>query len=911
MESKCEVCSKPAHQKCAGCLAVFYCSSTHQKEHWKSHQRSCSYFVIRDDPQLGRGFYASRDIKAGIIIHEEIPFVFAPSWPANTFSDVPYCVSCGVGSRHIEPTLTRCGKCKWPYCSLECQKVHTDNECQIFESKGLIFPPTSIQVMDIPDLLLMIRTSIAKKKHPGVFQEIFQLRSTSDEPDMVAGVHGDENIERALGCLSTFINAENLHVSSQDFKKLLKILRLNCYFTVDRAMQILENPFSRAPLSDYLYPKASQIQHSCVPNCSWVISWTPDFKIRVRTAVPIKKGDPLKVSYYLRAGIKNRMDRVQTIRFRLGQWCKCWRCHDPTELGTFASAITCSKKCRNKKVGPKPVGYMLPEDPLSLSYTSHWRCGTCGVRKVGYNVAYDIQKLGDTIFRMEMDCNSGSNTESLINYCKDLITKHSGKTVHPNHWIVQDATRTILKYLPAHCHHSMDLETSQYYVKCGLYLLGIQNIVSPGISYDRAILQKQIATALQDQVTELCSQKKYKEALSNIEQCLKLQKEALAYFKDDFPKNDGYISDVDEVRFGMRSATTSRDEISSMIDDEFKCVVCGKQAYQNCPQCHLVTYCSTEHRQKHWKSHRKSCSCFVIKEGSGSNKGFFALRNLEAGTVILEEAPVVYGPSWDISSFSASFCVTCGVEMHITEVSSPKRRCAKCNWPSCCLGCHLIHTENECKIFEMAGNKLNFPPVGHFTPGDIRDLVLIIRATVLKKKNPGIYQQILELQSDSTESDYNDYNVEGVFRLLGPLVNSDGANINQEEFRKLFKILRINCHSTAIVLPDYEIADSTIHKNDIQDIVSPGSTLPRANLQKQIATALLQKHVQKELHNQKRHQEALDNLQHCLKLLTEACNYYEGSESRRSIATDLKMEIYRTTAASKVLAQALATKRSN
>ncbi|CAG7721749.1 unnamed protein product, partial [Allacma fusca] len=48
--------------------------------------------------------------------------------------------------------------------------------------------------------------------------------------------------------------------------------------------------------------------------------------------------------------------------------------------------------------------------------------------------------------------------------------------------------------------------------------------------------------------------------------------------------NDGYISDVDEVRFGMRSATTSRDEISSMIDDEFKCVVCGKQAYQNCPQ---------------------------------------------------------------------------------------------------------------------------------------------------------------------------------------------------------------------------------------------------------------------------------------------------------------------------------------
>ncbi|CAG7818534.1 unnamed protein product [Allacma fusca] len=900
MESKCEVCNEPAHQKCSGCLAAFYCSPIHQKEHWKAHQKSCAYFVIRDDPQLGKGFYASRNIKAGAIIHEEMPFVFAPSWPVISFKDVCYCIGCGVSNRRTRnpPSLKRCVRCTWPFCSLECLKIHTDNECQIFESKRLFFPPTSIDPMNIPDLLLMIRTAVAKKKHPRVFQEILQLRSTSDEPFLDCCIRGDHNIERTLGCISPFVDSYDLQISLQDFIKLIKILLMNCHSDFDRT--ILENAFTvPGQMTDCLYPKASQMQHSCSPNCSWVISWKPDFKIRVRTTVPIKRGEPLKINYYFRGGLKNRMDRVQTIRCKTGQWCKCWRCNDPTELGIFASALICSKKCGNKKDGP--IGYILPEDPLSLTLSSHWRCNICGFRKTGSTT---IKKLGDAILLMEIGCSSNSDIEALITFSKDLINKHSGKTVHPNHWLIQEATRVILRYLPPHFKHFMDLETSQYYVQCGQYLMSIQDVVSPGISYDRAVLQKQIATALQDQVPELCAQKMYKEALSTIEECLKLQSEALTYFKDEFPNNNGRVSDADELRIAMSSATSSRDEIASMIDDEFKCVVCGKQGYQNCPQCHLVTYCSAEHRQKHWKLHRKSCSCFVIKEGSGSNKGSFALRNLEAGTVILEEAPVVYGPSWDISSFSTSFCVTCGFELRLVE-SDSETRCSKCNWPSCCLECHLIHSENECKIFEMAGNKLNFPPVGHFTPGEIRDLVLIIRATILKKKNPSIYQQILELESDSTESNDSDCSVEAAFL---PLVNSDGANIDQEEFKKLFKILRINCHSTAIALPDYEISDSTSHKNDIQDIVSPGSTLSRAFLQKQIATAMLQKHVRKELHNQKRHQEALRNLQFCLKLLTEAYNYYEVSNIKRSILTQMKMEIDHTTAASMTLAKALESK---
>ena len=47
--------------------------------------------------------------------------------------------------------------------------------------------------------------------------------------------------------------------------------------------------------------------------------------------------------------------------------CDCERCCDPTELGTYLSALKCMK-CS--------VGYYLAQDPLSES--SAWKCEACG-----------------------------------------------------------------------------------------------------------------------------------------------------------------------------------------------------------------------------------------------------------------------------------------------------------------------------------------------------------------------------------------------------------------------------------------------------------------------------------------------------------------------------------------------------
>lgn len=41
MENICQVCKDPAEKRCSVCKAVFYCSITHQKQHWPIHKQEC------------------------------------------------------------------------------------------------------------------------------------------------------------------------------------------------------------------------------------------------------------------------------------------------------------------------------------------------------------------------------------------------------------------------------------------------------------------------------------------------------------------------------------------------------------------------------------------------------------------------------------------------------------------------------------------------------------------------------------------------------------------------------------------------------------------------------------------------------------------------------------------------------
>lgn len=46
MPCACNVCEKLTTTKCGGCRRTYYCSTEHQKQDWKNHERLCSEFQI-------------------------------------------------------------------------------------------------------------------------------------------------------------------------------------------------------------------------------------------------------------------------------------------------------------------------------------------------------------------------------------------------------------------------------------------------------------------------------------------------------------------------------------------------------------------------------------------------------------------------------------------------------------------------------------------------------------------------------------------------------------------------------------------------------------------------------------------------------------------------------------------------
>jgi len=182
-------------------------------------------------------------------------------------------------------------------------------------------------------------------------------------------------------------------------------------------------------MASLLFFNASMMSHDCVPNTSWVRVEKPEntFGIKVWATVPIKKGQLITTQYMdiTRATIERRAHLQDIYHFP----CSCKRCSDPTELGTFYSAIKCTK-C------PKGKGFFLSTDPLAGA-DADWKCNGCG----------EIQSWRDCAVPVETaivgEIQAAENEDELAK----LLEKHAGVSVHPNHYLMMDLRQEIVKRL--------------------------------------------------------------------------------------------------------------------------------------------------------------------------------------------------------------------------------------------------------------------------------------------------------------------------------------------------------------------------------------------------------------------------------------------------------------------------------
>lgn len=214
------------------------------------------------------------------------------------------------------------------------------------------------------------------------------------------------------------------------------------------------------------------MNHSCVPNCNWSITYSPEFVIKARASVDIKQGEMLTVTYNYDLSKYGCQVRQKRIKEQAKFTCKCIRCMDPTDLGTFSSGIICFK-CKK--------GIMLPLDPLDTE--SDWKCNECVYTMCQSFVSSFVESLHEQVEMAEAEAEEDTE-ESVVEIWEDIISSKSGSVLHPNHWILTITSQAIINHQSSKLSELNLKDLDRFLWHCE-HLLKIRDVTTPGISTEK------------------------------------------------------------------------------------------------------------------------------------------------------------------------------------------------------------------------------------------------------------------------------------------------------------------------------------------------------------------------------------------------------------------------------------------
>lgn len=167
-----------------------------------------------------------------------------------------------------------------------------------------------------------------------------------------------------------------------------------------------------------LYPNACLMEHSCMPNCLYTFDFSKQFRISMIAGRDIKKGEHLSIMYtHMLWGTQMRHEHLMTNKYFR---CECARCKDPTELGTYLSALKC--------IGDNLAncnGLLLPIDPQAVD--TDWTCCVCPVRLENDKVSFLLANIEEEVDSLLL------NRDTTVQEVEALIAKLR-QFLHPNHY---------------------------------------------------------------------------------------------------------------------------------------------------------------------------------------------------------------------------------------------------------------------------------------------------------------------------------------------------------------------------------------------------------------------------------------------------------------------------------------------
>jgi len=458
----CAQCGGPANQRCTGCHITFYCSREHQKQHWKKHKSACCAYKVCVSSEIGRYLVATRDLKPGEMIVSETPLVMGPQ--AVT---IPLCLVC------YKPSDGKysCPKCGWPMCNAVCAKSPShEAECNLTASRGnpLQMPPNCYnKPYPIYEVVTILRSLYLKQSSPAKWKKLRELQS-HEEARRKNGRY-DKDVATMLRVIREFLKIPESVFTTQEILDVCGVLTVNSH----------ELPVTPVPVQA-LYANISLLEHSCINNASK--HFDGDFRVVVRAAVNIKKGEHISINY------SDPMWGTTARQLHLGETkyftCHCERCSDPTELGTLFSSIRCPQCTVEQN------GYLVSENPVGPP--TDYRCVVCDKIQPHSFVDAVVQSIGEELVMLE----KGS-----IEACQAFIKKHS-QNLHPNHYYLQDIKLALCQMIGQSAtgqgHEIFNLTEKElvYKQKIALELLEVANRISPGVSRLRGVILYELQATL-------------------------------------------------------------------------------------------------------------------------------------------------------------------------------------------------------------------------------------------------------------------------------------------------------------------------------------------------------------------------------------------------------------------------------
>lgn len=227
-----------------------------------------------------------------------------------------------------------------------------------------------------------------------------------------------------------------------------------------------------------MYGRYSMLNHCCVSNAKCIINSTDgSFLLDVRAQTKILKGQEITTRYVgINVGAPTRALMLED------HWsfiCRCKRCLDPTELGTYASALRCFN------CGPESDALVLPSvNHQDGSKASKWCCNTCDLELNNSQV----EALVDTGLRIIKNNTSNPPEVKLLEH----VTKELSYIFHNNHYLIMQVKFVLLKLLTS---HSSQCQTTADWAKINvvaLSLLTVLDKLDPGASRNRGKVLKDL-----------------------------------------------------------------------------------------------------------------------------------------------------------------------------------------------------------------------------------------------------------------------------------------------------------------------------------------------------------------------------------------------------------------------------------